>query len=212
MGLAVSVGALADLKENDPEGAEWLSESLEAMNNLLRKHGLPTHVEPETLPRLNDRAGLGSYPYSFLHYLRRFAAHAANPDWQPQPFPDDVRPADDSVVDQASCMFDSHLLCHSDCEGFYVPIPFDAPLFAEDGEKVPGGMLGSSQGLMKELVSVAPKLGIGLWEGLLPDSEAARINRVIEAEGVFWIEQAVWLSLYEAARLSIEHGTVISFG
>jgi hypothetical protein len=64
---------------------------------------------------------------------------------------------------------------------------------------------------MRELVAVAPSLGIALSNGVLADSEADRINREVEVEGPFWIEKAVWLSLFEAARLSIEHHTAICF-
>lgn len=213
MGLAVSVGSLADLNANDPEGAEWLRDALSRVNALLAENNHPAHTEPEDLPALQSRAALESYPYSFLHYLRRFAAHASeHPNWTPKPFPKSEDPADDPVVERAAAMFDSHLLCHSDCEGFYVPIEFDSPLFSLGKDPVPGGMLGSSQGLMRELVAIAPFLGITLQGNSLSDAEAERINSGLEHEGPFWIESSVWLSLFEAARLSIEHRTAISFG
>jgi hypothetical protein len=104
----------------------------------------------------------------------------------------------------------NHLLCHSDCEGFYLPIEFEEVLIDDHGQ-IPGGMLGSSFMLQKELVAVAPALGIRLENENLDDAEAERINGGVEAEGPLWIEKAVWLSLYEAARLSIEHKTAICF-
>lgn len=212
MGLAVEVGRLADLKANDEEGAAWLGRALGNVNAVLRENGLPAHAEPEALPPLRSRAPLDSYPYSFLHHLRRFAAHArANPKWKPKPFPKSADPAADPVIADQAAMLDSHLLCHSDCEGFYVPVDFPEPLFAGE-DQIPGGMLGSSQGLMRELVAVAPVLGIRLSRGQLSDPEANRIGDVVEAEGPFWIELAVWLSLFEAARLSIEHRTAVCFG
>lgn len=107
-------------------------------------------------------------------------------------------------------MLSSHLLCHSDCEGFYVPIDFSEPIFADEKD-IPGGMLGSSHGLMRELIAVAPYLNISLSGDELMDSEAERINESVESEGPFWIEKAVWISLYEAARLSIEYRTAICF-
>src|SRR5262245_50605428 len=150
MGLAVEVGMLAALMENDEEGAEWLRESLASVNEVLAEEGLPPHQEPETLPPLVNRASILSYPYSFLHHLRRFAAHAIqDPNWEPKPFPESDDAAKDPAIADEQAMLDNHLLCHSDCEGFYVPIDFPDPIFADE-DRLPGaGMLGSSQGLMR---------------------------------------------------------------
>jgi hypothetical protein len=181
------------------------------VNEILAENGLPGHVEPEALPELTSRASLESYPYTFLHYLRRFAAHASTkPNWKPTPFAETADPAEDPVVAQETAKLGSHLLCHSDCEGFYLPIDFPKPLFADE-ERLPGGMLGSSHGLLRELVAVAPVLGIALPGGKLSDAEANRINGITEAEGPFWIELTVWISLFEAARLSIEHKSAVCF-
>jgi hypothetical protein len=104
----------------------------------------------------------------------------------------------------------SHLLCHSDAEGFYFPIDFDDVIFDEDGS-LPGGMLGSTQRLMQELITLAPYLGIKLQNGELSDSAAARLNEGSEAAGPLWIEKCVWLSIFEAARLSLKHKAAIWF-
>jgi hypothetical protein len=211
MGLAVEVGMLAYLLENDPEGADWLRESFNSVNAVLADNKLPTHREPESLAKLNNRASILSYPYSFLHQLRRVAAHAAEkPGWVAKPFPETEDPSADPVVDEQSAYLESHLLCHSDCEGFYLPIEFKEPI-GDDQNRIPGGILGSSVILQKELVAVAPALGIRLENGHLSDQEADRLNREIEAESPLWIEKAVWLSLFEAARLSIEHKTAVCF-
>jgi hypothetical protein len=210
MGLAIEVGMLAYRIEND-EGVDSFRKSLDRVNKVLAENNLPSHVEPEVLTLSKNRAQLRGYSYSYLHHLRRFAAHAiADPDWKPTLCPPGENPARDPVVIDESSMLSSHLLCHSDCEGFYVPIDFDDPLFA-DKSLIPGCMLGSSQALMRELIEVAPALGITLDGGQLSDAEADRINSVVEASGPFEIELAVWLSLFEAARLSIQHGTAICF-
>jgi len=213
MGLDIGVGALADLLAHDADSAAWIRRSLKKVNALLAKEKLPAHDEPETLPPLRSRAAICGYPYSFLHHLRRFAAHAkTKPKWKPKPFPESKDPADDPVVIDELAMLDSHLLCHSDCEGFYVPVDFPDPLFSTSKIKVPGDMLGSSQGLMRELIAVAPFLGIKLKYGVLSNAEAKRINKAVKEDAPFWIELCVWLSLFEAARLSIEHRTAICFG
>jgi hypothetical protein len=192
MGLGVAIGMLADLNANDTEGAAWLRDSLGKVNAVLAANGLPAHAEPEVLPLLRGRASLDSYPYSILHYLRRFAAHAkVNPKWKPKPFPKSEDPAHDPVEAQEAAMMSSHLLCHSDAEGFYVPIDFPNPLVA-DADQLPGVLLGSSQGLMRALIGVAPFLGIKLASDQLSDIEADRINQIVESEGPFWIELAVW--------------------
>ncbi len=211
MGLAVTVGMLSDLLEHDLEGAEWLQEAIRSANSLLAAHKLPAHVEPNTPIRDASRCSLDSYPYSFLHYLRRIYAHVArDPNWQPQPVKDDEDPAEDPVVEEETMQMQSHLLCHSDAEGFYFPVDFEDVIFDEGGS-LPGGMLGSTQRLMQELITLAPYLGIKLQDGVLSDSEAARLNEESDAEGPFWIEVCVWLSLFEAARLSLKHKAAICF-
>ena len=212
MGLSISVGRLAEHLKKDAKDAEWIKKQLQQLNNLLSEDGLPAHVEPENLPQLNNRAKHSGYPYSFLHYLRRFAAHvSANPQWQPVPFPEHEDPAEDAVVADESSNFASHLLCHSDCEGFYVPIDFPEPLF-DQSEEVAGGIVGSSQALLRELIDIAAPLGISLVGKELTDAEVARVLSRIEAGEFFTKERIAWLSLFEAARLSVEHSTVISFG
>ena len=212
MGLAISVGALAELQKEDPEGAQDLLASLETANVLLKQAGLPQHAEPVALPQLQSRAQIDSFPYSFIHYLRRAYAHAAlDAQWRATPLPDGEEPAEDPVLDEAQDTFDSHLICHSDCEGFYFPLVFDEVIFADDEHELLGGMLGSSYKLREELVTVAPALGIFLLGDMLGDEEAERINARIEAEDGLDRELVAWLAAYEACRLSIEHKTAIVF-
>lgn len=211
MGLEVAVGKLAYLIEADPEGAEWLREDLDRANALLSAQSLPTHTERETPLPESSRSSLHGYPYSFLHYLRRIYAHVSrDPSWEPEEVPEGEDPAADPIVEEELTRMRSHLLCHSDTEGFYFPIDFQDVVVDED-DVLPGGMLGSTQRLMHELVVLAPYLGIALQMGELSNSEATRLNRETEKEGPFWIEKCVWLSLFEAARLSLKHGAAICF-
>ena len=213
MGLAIGVGVLADLLENDREGADWLDEGLAAANRLLAKAGLPSHAEPRTLEPPAMRASIESFPYSFIHYLRRAYAHrTANTSWVAVPTSNDVDPTADPIVEREVDLLRSHLLCHSDAEGFYVPVDFRDVLFADAGDStLPGDMLGSSYRLLEELLVVAPALGICLTSGELSDDEAARVDELACSGEGLSRELCSWLALYEAARISIELKTAIVF-
>lgn len=215
MGLAIQVGVLADLLENDTEGAEWLEEGLTAANHLLVAAGLPTHTEPRTIAALENRASLLSFPYSFIHHLRRAYAYRVDaPDWMATPLDEDEDPTEDEVLEEVAERFESHLLFHSDAEGYYLPIDFDDILVAdgvEGGEDLPGGLLGSSYRLLEELVLVAPALGIVMVNGQLSDAEAARVDAIACNDDGLFREMASWLVLFESARLSIQHKTAIVF-
>lgn len=208
MGLAVVVGLLGELLEEDPEGAKEFRKDLNTVNVVLNEHGLPSHTEPEHLAPIETRAPVDSFPYSFLHYLRRAYAYAVeSPGVTPPKLSDGDDPGDDPINDRVASER-HHLLWHSDAEGFYVPIEFDHAIEHDD---VPGGFLGSSQKLLAELVVVAPTIGIMLEGANLTDAEVARLTEVIESEGNYFIEIIVWLALYEAARTSVERKTVITF-
>jgi hypothetical protein len=219
MGLSISIGVLAD-SIDDPEDVDWFREEIAQVNQVLSEQGLPQHQEPETLPPMpEDRSiwGRASLSYAWIHHLRRIYARIIDdPNWIPIPTPRDESAADDEVVEDLTYMFDSHLLCHSDSEGFYLPIEFDEIIIDDKKQdRIPGGLLGSSYRLMEELILIAPKLGIQLDNGHLSDAEVVKIDIEIEndreAEEGLWIEKIVWLSLFEAARLSIEHKTAICF-
>ncbi|MGZ3424514.1 MAG: hypothetical protein ACXVEE_42030, partial [Polyangiales bacterium] len=121
---------------------------------------------------------------------------------------DGVDPSEDRAVEDAGTTFDFHLLVHSDCEGYYVPVDFAEVVFDDE---LPGGMLGSSQRLMRELVEVAPALGITLENGTLSDAETRRINKIAETDGPLYRELLAWIALYEAARISIRDRCTIVF-
>lgn len=214
MGLAISVGFLAQLNDLDEEGGQWAAKTFERVNDFLKANNLPTWDEPTERFTTDARPYVSSFPYSFIHYLRRaYAFLYEYPDEPLKPVGPGGLKADDGVVEDATMMFSSHLLCHSDCEGFYVPVDFPEPLFADKEHSVPGDMLGSSYGLMRELRDLAPFLEIALdEEGNLGDEEAARLMELDATEAdPFWHEKVVWLTLFESARLSIAHGSAIAF-
>lgn len=204
MGLAIGVGVLADLIVHDAEGAEWMRKSLKKLNEVLAELGLAAHNEPERLPKLSRRS-VTSYPYSFLHYLRRaFACTIERKKLRVGEMTD----ADFAFVqDVTVTLMDSHLLSHSDAEGFYLPQAFVDPIC---DNRLPGEFAGSLPQLLKELGRVAPVLGIQLVEGRLLPADENKLADVDETDPLYR-EKIVWFSLYEAAQLCLKHGTVLVF-
>lgn len=211
MGLDVSIGILDDLRQNDEDAFERFCEIFTAVNELLLEHGLPRHEEPVELPQLGNRFSISGFPYYFLHCLRRVAANVSeDPNWKAAPVAGDAVNRDPALKRQYRKMT-SHLLAHSDCEGLYVPIEF-RDVIIDKQKRVPGDIIGSSQQLFRELVQIAPSLGISLSGTTLSDAEADRLNELGASGGALSAELITWLSLFEAARLSIEYKTAIVFG
>ena len=211
MGLAISTGVLADALQHDAGQADWLLAEFATINAVLAAAGHDAHVEPREVPASIRRDLLHGMPYSWLHFLRRVYAHTRrSDDFRATPLADED-PTADPVLEEEGASFESHLLTHSDAEGYYVPVDFDEVLFDASGE-LPGGMLGSSRYLQQELIDMAPALGIRLSAGgELDDAEAARLAAVDESGGLYR-ELLVWLCLYEASRESLAHGVAIRFG
>jgi hypothetical protein len=217
MGLSIGVGLIPYLRREDPEGLVWLRAELVEVNRVLRCNGLPPHEEPEDLPLLRSRSTGVGQPYGMLHYLRRAVAHALRGQQQLTPLaPGEDDPTTDDNYDAVLFSFSSHVICHSDCEGFYVPIDFPEPLYDDlpdsDPHCIAGGILGSSQGAMRELVAVAPLIGIELENGDLSERQIEQLNREEPDEHPFSTERYVWFRFYEAARMSVQYTTAIVFG
>ncbi len=213
MGLAIGVGMLAEYDRTDPDAARRMNRDLDEINAILDERDLPRHHEPETFDEPPTiRASMSSFPYSWLHYLRRFAAHAMrDPKWVPYPVEPGEDPADDPVLLQMYRQFSSHLLCHSDSQGYYLPIDFEDLLFDQQ-QKLPGDIVGSSHRLCDELLAVSDHLEIAVDEcGGLTDEEVDLLARQRPSHVPFARERLVWLALFEAARASIEHDTAIVF-
>jgi hypothetical protein len=212
MGLFVQVGVLASRVSANPEGAAALRTAFRHVNDLLARNTLPAHDEPEALPPVRSRAPAMGYPYSFLHYLRRVAAYALDdPAWVATPLREGEDPARDPTLDARSDCFDSHLIFHSDSEGFYLPLDFTRILVGDDDAIPGGGIVGSSPALLRELTRIAPALDIRLSGPELTDGEIGRLKAVIAGDTGLYREIIVWLSLFEAARLSIEHRAAVYF-
>jgi len=211
MGLAISVGILASL--DDAEGVRQYEQEFEKVNALLAKHALPRFNEPQQFSdgALARVAHTSSFPYSFVHYLRRaFAYTRANKPVTPME--DGCDPALDPVLDdEYSLHMDSHLCCHSDAEGFYLPLEMPV-LYGDDHLHVAGGMVGSSIGLLRELRTVASAIGVVFDGEQLPDDVAVRVHdESAHEKTALWREQMVWLALWSNATVSARAKTAIVF-
>ncbi|WP_073815842.1 hypothetical protein [Kitasatospora sp. CB01950] len=211
MGLDVMVGALIDAEQDT---ADWFREECATIRAVLEREGLPGWREPETGEQFCDRV----WGYSGLHTLRRVAVHLATKGQLPEPLEDGRRATDDELLREA--YFDvpddppgpfDHLVHHSDCEGYYVPVDF-GPVLVD--EELSGGSLGSSVRLLAELKALAEALG--LPEDLDPDSEEvsdACDGPAPDAEGWrrYGTESFICLQLMRAARHSVATGAVMAF-
>ncbi|MBB4133014.1 hypothetical protein [Xanthomonas sp. 3075] len=228
MGLEISVGLIADLRESDPESAEEFAQVFSNVGRVLKVHGLPQHVEP----LMCESRSWGMFGYAGLHYLRRIAAHldAGLPLPPPgqgggasdpllQAYGEDVLGKKPALMQRLfnkpprfARSFD-HLIVHSDAEGFYLPQDFPNVLFADEAQ-VPGGILGSTPRLLAELERLAQVIGVP--ESLQSDSED--LWEAVDAHGEgearwqkYGIESYSCVVLREACRKSLESGAAIVF-
>jgi len=213
MGLSITL----DIGD-DPHLSE---QDLSVINEALAEHGVAYTPGSVDAKKVKAASAIGEFrhygsiscPYSFLHYLRRFAVRfRLDQAWTPEPIGD---PDDDEVYATfAEEYFDTstletfHLVCHGDCEGYYVPCDFERVIV---GRSVPGRLLGSSVRLMDELLAVGPKLGLS-WTSKRPSkAEVKRQFDEAEEEEGFWHEKLVWMALHDMARLSVQFQRAIVF-
>jgi len=210
MGLSLSVGALAYCRTRDPEGADDLRVAFASANRLLAANRLPAHREPERLPRIRDRFPVGDLPYGWFDRLRRAVAYARNEPKKFRPLRRGDAARDRWVIHELFTL-ESHLTCHSDCDGLYIPIDFDGPLYSDDEDDVAGYGLGSSAGGLRELVQVAPLLGIELAEGRIDTKQGMRICREREGDHPFEVERKTWLAFHQAFTQSVRYRSAVAF-
>lgn len=209
MGLSITVGMLRSVA-GDAEGVAYFRDAFDALAAALARAGHPGWREPD-VARPRRRPAIDSFPYSFLHYLRR--AYALVLRGRPvTPVAGRLTEADEELILDETSMLSSHLLCHSDTAGYYVPLALGDPLFLDEGERVAGGgMVGSSRALLAELRQVAPAIGVRLEpDGSLSDAEARRLYDTAD-DHPFSREQTVWLTLHEACVDSLATGAAIVF-
>lgn len=220
MGLAVTIGTLAGM---DDSVADALRRDFEHIDRVLEEHQLPPHAEPEDIPQPTTWSGLdldrdaisggwlSSFPYGALHRLRRAVAYARQRPQDFGPMPADGDPLEPELIEEELMYrMDSHLICHSDVEGYYVPIDFDMPLH-DMTDQLPGGILGSSRRALDELRATAPLLGIDLHAGELDRATAEQIAAE-DHDDPLGLERYVWLVLWVAFTSSLETSSAVRFG
>ncbi len=214
MGLNIVVGALVNAEDDDY--TEMVRADFVAIGELLERAGARQWTEPD----LDEEEGaeFEAWGYSGLHTVRRLAVHLAADGRLPEPLDRTQRATDDPLLGKVYEALPSdppgpfdHLVHHSDCEGYYVPVDF-AHVIVD--KKAPGGYLGSSVRLLAETRRLAEALG--LPEGLDPESE--EVSDSVDAEdpaGEGWqryrVESYVCLQLLRAAKLSVSTGAAIAF-
>lgn len=229
MGLSLCIGILADLRENDLEGYEYYSNQFELLNEYLRRIGLPIHNEPESC----EIMGWEMYGYSGLHYLRRLAAHFDLTGNLPEP--GDNKSSNDEILNNYYRLSEErytesseklyvsaskyrfkfdHLINHSDCDGFYLPLTFENVLCPEPELELEGGTIGSSIKLLQEckllssllqIPSSVDENSVELWESADAQGKSA----------VRWqkygIESFTCVNLISACTKSIENKSAMIF-
>jgi len=204
MGIDIRAGFLAEQVNFDPEAAQWFRDRLKEINQVLVENGYPAHVEPEQLPKLARLACVGTARDWCWQLKRAYACFRRNKPIRRGKF----SAADgDMLTDAVLDYMESHLLNHATDEGYYVPIDLpDGPLC---DDRIPGrGMLGSTQGLLRELVALAPSLGLELDDGTLT-SRALELLKSDLNDHPLGGELLVWHQYYEEARHSLAHGSII---
>ena len=213
MGLNVVVGVLAGAED---DYAGHVRGHFAVIRELLGRVGARRWAEPE----LDERDVLEGdmWGYSGLHTVRRAAVHLAETGTLPDPLEESHKAAGDPLLKKAYAEFPGepagpfdHLIHHSDCEGYYVPVDFGQVIV---DERLAGGYLGSSVRLLAETRRIASALG--LPEDLDPDSEAVfgacdTGTQATEGWQRYGIESYGCLRLIQAAKHSIATGAAIAF-
>lgn len=211
VGLTVVVGILVGAED---EAVDCVREDFAVIRRLLDRAGAPRWAEP-ALGEGDDLEG-DMWGYSGLHTLRRVAVHLAETGILPDPLAQARMASEDPLLKKAYAKWPAepagpfdHLIYHSDCEGYYVPVDF-GQVIVDEG--VAGGYLGSSVRLLAETRRIATALG--LPEDLDPDSEEVFSATDGDAAGGwqrYGIESYVCLRLIQTAKHSIATGAAIAF-
>lgn len=241
MGLGVTVGILADLIKNDPEGADWVRDELRATSNALLEFNLAQHVEPTDCPVWSA----SSYGYSGLHALREVAGYVWAGSDIPRTKIDGTggTPMEDALFEACLNFMQSeppepkgmlerlmskntepkppsfiHLIAHSDAQGYYMPIDFAVPVTPSiiDDDTAHLWPVGSAPSLAREVDQLCAALGMP--KTLTHQSgevQEALVTTVASSEPLWRIQSVATytaLLLRDACVASKQSGAVIAFG
>ena len=237
MGLDIGVGWLARAAR-DSDDLEAFNKTFELLNEVLAEAGMPPHREPFDIS--DDQVfSAQMWGYGGLHAIRRLAAFHACEGRLPPPGRLESYSQDPMIERLYQIQFrDSknqknflrrwlsakgtppkflHLLWHSDCEGFYIPIDFERVILdkADPQRAGIGGMVGSSPRLLKECLELSEL--ISLPPGIDPEAEELWVNADSSpAEGELWqiygVEAFGLARLIRGCELSIKNQAVLAFG
>jgi hypothetical protein len=213
MGLALEVGILADLRQNDEEGYEYFCSQFQTINQYLQSVSLPLHREPEDCAVWS----CGMLGYSGLHYLRRIAAHLDLNGQLVSPGNHENTRDDPALNDYYSLLGNGsydHLIQHSDAEGYYLPIALTEVLYTEQPLGIAGGIIGSSVNLLRECEQLAAVLGIPA--ALTENSSELRQAAMSQGEGsTLWqrygVESYICVCLMQGCRAAIAANAALVF-
>ncbi|MEU9760153.1 hypothetical protein ACFYYY_15295 [Streptomyces sp. NPDC001834] len=214
MGLSISVGLLYDQARHDAEGLDHHRHAFARLSQALMAEGISWH-EPELTDPPRTHTFSGGFPYGYLTQLRRILVltNLGEPVTAALAVSRHQYDLDCEKVRDETLMFASHLLCHSDNSGYYVPVDFGDPLFLPAEAKVEGaGMVGSTRRLLAELSGIASSIGIDLDDEGVPSGSGESGPAVgPAADGPFEAERFAWYQLYRACLASVVGGHAIVF-
>lgn len=144
--------------------------------------------------------------YSNLHALRGFAAHIEMEGVEP-----DLAAklggykALRQMYDTSRSQKFEHLIEHSDCDGYYLPVEFSTPIELQGQEA--GQSVGSCQALLQELNSLTEALfGAGISQFRGPE-----VLWTIDPRDPFATEKFVWTRLRWLLRNAIRYQLLMCF-
>ncbi|MFJ1704761.1 hypothetical protein [Kitasatospora sp. NPDC088346] len=211
MGISLSVGILHSVAGSDREGLRYHREAFTRLHEALAAQGIDWR-EPEPAESADAPRHYAGFPARHLTHLRRsYVLHRWEEPVTPALTCDPAQYARDlRWIEDETSMLSSHLLCHSDTAGYYLPVDLDDPLFLPAGAGVDGGgIVGSSRRLLAELRSFAPAIGVRLDpDGTLGAEESARLA-AHSPDDPFQAEAFAWLHLHLACRASLASGHAV---
>lgn len=243
MGLTIEVGILADLLAHDPDGVASVEAEFDVMNQALSEKGFTLHAEPAT-GAVWSADLMGQYG---LHALREVAGLVwqEKPLPRAQLLDGSETPGADALlatflehlsgkgnitlVGRALRSFFKakekpklppfvHLVVHSDCDGYYVPVEFELPLIPKHpaGETEHLWPLGSVLRLEKEINLLAKHLDLPVEMNGDDDALKTYLDSPNQApDAPMWQAQPIaahsCLVLREACHQSLVTGAAITF-